>query len=341
MNKVIAGEAFGHKCKNIMVPMPHGDTYAMEPSVPPVEPFVFTAPYLASLSQLMEDPCGDIIVDYGASGIGKTDGVRQFAARTKWPFYSVEGNRETSVQLDLLGRQDPATGKFIEGPLYKAMKLGGIFLLNEADALQADELISLYEIYHGIEVAASGEFVTPDPAFRVMFTFNNGGLTGLGNMRGTTGFSTALVDRFIPVTPNTLDDQDMAMMLQSKLDATTKKWKSSGVSLSASATNTATAAIPHVVAVFREIESCVEKSRAGDLSNSNGVVIEVGMSYRVLNRWLRECVRSPARNRVKAAFEVAFGHRIRRVAPDVYQAMNKVCQDIFGVQHWPDDAPTA
>lgn len=337
MRTLIPTTEFGINRSDIQVYAQHGNEFQFDPYVPQKKGYVFTPAYLISLAGLMDACWGDIIVDFGASGKGKTDGIRQFAARTFWPLFQVEGTKDTSFQLDLMGRLDPSNGSFMAGGAYQAMKKGGILLINEADVMQASELVSFYEIFNGIEVAATGEFVLPHPAFRVVFTFNNGGLSGLSGMRGTSSFSEALIDRFIPVVPNDLNDEQIQDMVTIKLNEMLPSMKAADHRLSESVINKVKGNIPSMVKIYRMIEDAVNNSiSSGDLTMTNGVALNVPMSNRSLTRWSREMVRTRQDgNRLIQTFDQAFGYRFK-ATPAVYIALHKLCQAVFGNEVWPD-----
>ncbi|AUZ78183.1 hypothetical protein DRM94_09530 [Aeromonas taiwanensis] len=338
-HKFISGSEFDLD-ESIKVRCPHGDAHLMNPRVPVRKPHVFTTTFLDDVRRLMADPDGDIIVSYGGYGAGKTTGVIQFAARTQWPLYQVEGTQETSFQLDLLGRVNPATGEFVSGPLREALLNGGIFLLNEADAMQPAELVAFYELMtHGIELAETGEWLEPHKLFRCVFTFNNGGITGLSGFRGTTGLSDALIDRFIPLAPSELSDDDMSTICKNKIANKVTDWEAElGQKVPPSHVNAIEALLPDMIRVMRDINTAVEKSQQNDLTMTNGVAMDKPLSIRSLLRWVREMVRtSPTsvRNRVKKTFHEAYAHRL--VGDEAtYEAAMHLCKAVFG-QAWVED----
>lgn len=335
----VTGTEFGLSAA-IKVRCPHGDSHMFNPRVPKVKPHVFTATFLDDIRRLMADPDGDIIVSYGGYGSGKTTGIIQYAARTGWPLYEVEGTQETSFQLDLLGRVNPATGAFVSGPLREALLNGGIFLLNEADALQPAELIAFYElITHGVELAETGEWLEPHKLFRCVFTFNNGGITGLSGYRGTTSLSDALIDRFIPLSPSELNDEDMVTICKNKINMKSADWEEElGQKVSPSLVASIESLIPQMVRVMRDINSAVERSEVNDYSMTNGVAMDKPLSIRSLLRWVREMLRSnpkQTRNRVKKTFHEAYAHRLVGDKA-TYDAAMHLCKAVFGT-NWVED----
>ena len=337
---IVSGEAFGLS-SSIKATAPHGLNLLCHPRVPKLDPnHKFSPQFVTDLQRLLNDSDGDIIVSYGGYGVGKTTGIRQYAARVYWPTYEVEGTLETSFQIDLMGRLDPGTGEFIPGPLYCALKDGGIFLLNEADAMNASELVGFYELLtSGMEVAATGEWVEPHKLFRCVFTFNNGGLTSLTGCRGTTKLSDALVDRFIFLESNTLSVEETEMLLKSKLNSKVNEWNQFLNSpLNPTHVNATLALVPQLVKVREDINAACLAAKTGDYQTTNGVPLDKPMSMRSLVRWARELLRTPAssaRNRIKKTFNEAYAHRL---ASDqaTHDAVMHLCKSVFG-DVWTDE----
>ncbi len=313
----------------------------MNPRVPKLNPnHVFAGQFVTDLQRLLNDSDGDIIVSYGGYGTGKTTGIRQYAARVFWPTFEVEGTVETSFQIDLLGRLDPATGAFISGPLYCALKEGGIFLLNEADAMNPAELVGFYELLSsGIEVAATGEWMEPHPLFRCVFTFNNGGLTSLTGCRGTTKLSDALIDRFVFLEANNLSVDEVEALLCAKLNSKVEEWNQFLNSpLQSAHVKAILAMVPQLVKVREDINAACLAAQTGDYQTTSGVPLDKPMSMRSLVRWGRELLRTPAssaRNRIKKTFNEAYAHRL---ASDkaTHDAVMHLCKSVFG-DAWVDE----
>jgi cobaltochelatase CobS len=306
----VDGTVFGVDA-SLKVRCPHGDTYAMHPRVPEIKPHVFTTQYVDSLRRLMTDPDGDILVSYGSSGKGKTSGIRQYAARTMWPLYEWEGSRDTSFQLDLIGRSNPGTGVYVSGPLRDALLTGGIFMLNEPDVMDPGELVKFYELLtNGIEDAETGEWL-----------------------------ATALIDRFIPIDPNELDDGAMLLMCQQKIDTKVSVWNDEyGVSIPNSTTQSVKNALPDMIKVMRDINEAVDKSQQNDFTATNGVSLDKEMSPRALLRWCREMLRvSPTtcRNRLKKTLHEAYLHKLV-AEPEQYDAVIHLAKSVFGIA-WVED----
>lgn len=321
----------------------HGDPVQnFNPRVPTVDPtYKFSEKFLNDLRRIMPDAGGDIVCSYGESGEGKTSGYVQYAARTGWPLFEVQGTSELSFQLDLMGRINPATGQFTPGPAYMAMAEGGILLINEADAMQAAELVSFYDlITRGIQVVETGEWKTPDPRFRVVFTFNNGGLSGLSGMRGTTSFSEALVDRLIYVEHNKLEQSDLLKLCNDTIDQCVARWASDlQQNISTTHVNAIKGLTPKMVEVMANINAAVLASREGDYATTDGVALDKRLSTRALLRWCRELLRvdsRSSRNRLRKTFIESYAHRIQANTP-VFDATVHLCKSVFGDDMWVED----
>ncbi len=90
---------------------------------------------------------------------------------------------------------------FEYGPLAKAMKYGGLFLLNEIDLLAPDTLAGLNSVLDGSPLLIpenGGEVIKPHPRFRFAATANSNG-TGddTGLYQGVMRMNTAAMDRFV------------------------------------------------------------------------------------------------------------------------------------------------
>lgn len=73
----------------------------------------------------------------GPAGTGKTYMVGQVADRLKLPFYKYSCSRDSSVH-DLLGYKQPKSETYLETAFLQAYENGGIFLVDEYDAMSGD-----------------------------------------------------------------------------------------------------------------------------------------------------------------------------------------------------------
>lgn len=73
----------------------------------------------------------------GPAGTGKTYMVQSIADRLELPFYKYSCSRDSSVH-DLLGYKQPKSETYLETTFLKAYENGGIFLVDEYDAMSGD-----------------------------------------------------------------------------------------------------------------------------------------------------------------------------------------------------------
>ena len=73
----------------------------------------------------------------GPAGTGKTYMVAEIANRLNLPFYKYSCSRDSSVH-DLLGYKQPASETYLETVFLQAYENGGIFLVDEYDAMSGD-----------------------------------------------------------------------------------------------------------------------------------------------------------------------------------------------------------
>ena len=149
---------------------------------------------------LMEKP--EPLYLYGPTGCGKSSLVRQLAARLNYPVFECNGHERMEVQ-DLVGHLAVVNGsmRFEDGPLTVAMRLGGMFLLNEIDLCSPATLAGLNTILDGAPLCIpenGGELVKPAPGFRFVATANtSGGGDETGRYQGTLRQNLAFLDRFM------------------------------------------------------------------------------------------------------------------------------------------------
>jgi DNA polymerase III gamma/tau subunit len=105
----------------------------------------------------------------GEKGSGKTTLAKQVAEELKLTFYSMSMTRQTTLS-HLLGFMS-VNGTYIPSVLYDAIENGGVFLLDEMDASDANVLLSLNTIENGYVSFPTG-IMDCHEDFRLMATAN-------------------------------------------------------------------------------------------------------------------------------------------------------------------------
>ena len=157
----------------------------------------------------------------GETGTGKTSLVEQVACRLNWPVFTVGCHGGLEFQ-ELIGRvtlmPNGSTG-WADGPLLAAMRVGGIFLLDEMNFLKPEVAGGLNTVLQATActVPETGELVRAHPDFRIAATGNAMDGIGKGGYRGTQTTNIALLARFtlgIRVKYMCIDDE--TKMLEAK-----------------------------------------------------------------------------------------------------------------------------
>lgn len=105
----------------------------------------------------------------GEKGSGKTTLVKQVAEEMGFKFFSLSMTRQTTLS-HLLGFVS-VNGEYVPSQLYDAIKNGGVFLLDEIDAADANVLLSLNTIENGFVSFPTG-IMECHSDFRLMATAN-------------------------------------------------------------------------------------------------------------------------------------------------------------------------
>lgn len=135
----------------------------------------------------------------GLSGNGKTFGVEQACAQHNRELYRVNITIETDED-DLLGgfRLVNDSTKWFDGPVIRAMKSGGVLLLDEVD-LGSNKLLCLQPVLEGkgILLKKINQYVKPAPGFTIVATANTKGQgSETGKFVGTNILNEAFLERF-------------------------------------------------------------------------------------------------------------------------------------------------
>lgn len=150
----------------------------------------------------------------GGAGIGKTSLILEVAGRLNVPVFQMACSGKTRFQ-NFVGSRELINGqtRWVDGPLTRAMREGGIFLMDEVTRLDAGEQMNLTAVLDGrssLTVPDTGEVVKPHPLFRIAATGNSAGFGDeSGAYVGEKTSSFAFIDRFqklsIPVMPESVE----------------------------------------------------------------------------------------------------------------------------------------
>jgi len=135
----------------------------------------------------------------GLSGNGKTTMVDQVCAKLRRELFRVNITTQTDED-DLLGGFRLINGETIwtDGPVVRAMKQGGILLLDEID-LASHAIMCLQPVLEGkgVFLKKIGQWVKPAPGFQIFATANTKGKgSDDGRFIGTNVLNEAFLDRF-------------------------------------------------------------------------------------------------------------------------------------------------
>lgn len=140
------------------------------------------------------------VVLNGPPGVGKSYLAKYVCARTNRPLYRVTLS-ETTYREDLLGHLQLVSApggesvtSWVDGPLTRAVRAGGVLLLDEINAADANTAAALNAVMEregtrSLTIPQTGEAVDPHEEFRVIATANPG-------YQGTYEQNTAFEGRF-------------------------------------------------------------------------------------------------------------------------------------------------
>jgi hypothetical protein len=141
----------------------------------------------------------------GPAGTGKTAGAEKVAAALGIDFYAMSVGSQTS-KSDIFGYKD-ATGAYHTTPFREAYEKGGVFLLDEADAGNANVLVGLNAaLSNGYVFFPDGKMTQVHEKFRMVATANTFGNGASRQYVGRNQLDAATLDRFTVITWD-IDDQ--------------------------------------------------------------------------------------------------------------------------------------
>lgn len=189
-------------------------------AVPTSDPnFVFKLDLLREMADFHYTKSSDGLMLSGPTGAGKSSFVREYCARLNIPFYETSACSRTEFE-SFLGKWIIVNGSFkwIDGPLVRAFRDGGIFLINEIDTMSPEELTGFNGILDGSSLCLrekDGEIIHRNPNFKMIATGNSAGVgddTGL--YQGVTTMNIAFMDRFSVIEVDYMDLEDELKILK-------------------------------------------------------------------------------------------------------------------------------
>lgn len=136
---------------------------------------------------------GENVYLYGPAGSGKNTICAQIAKALKLEFYY---QNTIVTKFDISGYKN-AQGEFEETPAYKAMKNGGLLMLDELDNSQAEAIIALNAaLANGYYTFGNGEQVRLHNNFRCMAAGNTNGQGATEEYCGRFAMDESSRDRF-------------------------------------------------------------------------------------------------------------------------------------------------
>ena len=134
---------------------------------------------------------------YGISGLGKTMQIEQACAKHKRPFFRAQITKDTTSE-ELVGSYSLINGNtvWVDGPILKAYRSGGILLLDEIDLNPSLMVLQGVLENKSIYVFQTGELVRPKKGFQVFATGNTKGDGSSFEYVGTTSLNKAFLERF-------------------------------------------------------------------------------------------------------------------------------------------------
>mgnify|MGYP003624920619 CR=1 FL=1 len=168
----------------------------------PTSGFIFNLELLRELTDFLYTQSPDGLMLTGPTGCGKSSFVREYAARLNIPFYETSANARTEFET-FIGKWIIVDGNFqwVDGPLVEAFRDGGVFLINEIDTMNPDELTGFNGILDGSSLCLrekDGEIINRHPNFKMIATGNSAGVgDATGLYGGVKTMNMAFMDRFL------------------------------------------------------------------------------------------------------------------------------------------------
>jgi MoxR-like ATPase len=194
LRKADAPHAFKHAMENVQVAV---CDYANAPAID--RDYVWSADVLAQLGAA--DVAGLNVWAFGHAGTGKTEGVRQYAARLARPFVRIPIDRTTEPQ-EIIGQEMPRRGGGMEwrdGKLTRAFRIPHcVILIDEPTLLRSGSLAVFQTALDTREIhLPTGEVVSAADGVFIVAADNTAGCgDDSGRYVDTAAVNVAFMDRF-------------------------------------------------------------------------------------------------------------------------------------------------
>jgi MoxR-like ATPase len=194
LRKADAPHAFKHAMENVQVAV---CDYADAPAID--RDYVWSADVLAQLGAA--DVAGLNVWAFGHAGTGKTEGVRQYAARLARPFVRIPIDRTTEPQ-EIIGQEMPRRGGGMEwrdGKLTRAFRIPHcVILIDEPTLLRSGSLAVFQTALDTREIhLPTGEVVSAADGVFIVAADNTAGCgDDSGRYVDTAAVNVAFMDRF-------------------------------------------------------------------------------------------------------------------------------------------------
>lgn len=134
---------------------------------------------------------------YGISGLGKTFQMEQACAKHRRPFFRTQITKDTTSE-ELVGSYSLINGNtvWVDGPILKAYRSGGVLLLDEIDLNPSLMVLQGVLESKPLYVFQTGELVHPKAGFQIFATGNTKGDGSSFEYVGTTSLNKAFLERF-------------------------------------------------------------------------------------------------------------------------------------------------
>lgn len=266
---------------------------------------------------------------YGPTGCGKTSCLKQIASKLNMPVYEITGHSRLEFP-ELVGHHTVVSGnmQYEYGPLARAMKDGGMFILNEIDLLDPSTAAGLNSVLDGSPLTIAengGEIIKPHDEFRFVATANsNGAGDATGLYQGILRANLAFMDRFMLVEAKYMTPQREKIVLQSRFKTLPEDLIDKMLDYA-----------NHVRRMFigsvgGEVTSLGSTTSVPERLSS--MQLPITMSTRTLMRWAYLCevyapLKAKSINVLSYSLDRAIGFRAE---PSVRVALHELAQSIFG-----------